>query len=291
MVNEIGVLADYKGVIMFLTRLISGIALLALSFLLIGMGGNILLVAIFLISEIGIFELYRVMKMEESGLGFVGYFMTGLWFFLLFLFKRNFMLGEVFILLMVAMVVISLLLFVIQYPKQSASQLFMTVFGFLYVSFMLSFVYLTRENVRHGEWLVWLIYISSWGSDTCAYVVGRLFGKRKLAPVLSPKKSIEGAVGGVVGAALLGLLYGYLMIRIKGETEAILPLFTVIGGIGSMISQIGDLAASGIKRNFDIKDYGKLIPGHGGILDRFDSMIMTAPIVFLLADYYMKYFL
>lgn len=291
MVNEIGVLADYKGVIMFLTRLISGIALLALSFLLIGMGGNTLLVAIFLISEIGIFELYRVMKMEESGLGFVGYFMTGLWFFLLFLFKRNLMLGEVFILLMVAMVVISLLLFVIQYPKQSASQLFMTVFGFLYVSFMLSFVYLTRENVRHGEWLVWLIYISSWGSDTCAYVVGRLFGKRKLAPVLSPKKSIEGAVGGVVGAALLGLLYGYLMIRIKGETEAILPLFTVIGGIGSMISQIGDLAASGIKRNFDIKDYGKLIPGHGGILDRFDSMIMTAPIVFLLADYYMKYFL
>lgn len=276
---------------MFLTRLISGIALLALSFLLIGMGGNTLLVAIFLISEIGIFELYRVMKMEESGLGFVGYFMTGLWFFLLFLFKRNLMLGEVFILLMVAMVVISLLLFVIQYPKQSASQLFMTVFGFLYVSFMLSFVYLTRENVRHGEWLVWLIYISSWGSDTCAYVVGRLFGKRKLAPVLSPKKSIEGAVGGVVGAALLGLLYGYLMIRIKGETEAILPLFTVIGGIGSMISQIGDLAASGIKRNFDIKDYGKLIPGHGGILDRFDSMIMTAPIVFLLADYYMKYFL
>lgn len=275
---------------MFFTRLISGIVLLLLSFFLMAIGGNTLLVAIFLISEIGLFELYRVMKMEESLLGMIGYGMTAGWFLLLFFFGKSGELGHYFMFLLVLTAIIMLLAFVLKYPKFSASELFLGGFGFVYVPFMLSFIYLTRETVRTGEWLVWLIFIASWGSDTCAYVVGRLFGKRKLAPVLSPKKSIEGSIGGILGAALIGVLYAYVMIYFKKETASIIPVFAVIGGVGSMISQIGDLAASGIKRNFDVKDYGKLIPGHGGILDRFDSIIITAPIVFFLADYYMKHF-
>ena len=133
--------------------------------------------------------------------------------------------------------------------------------------------------------MVWLIFLCSWGCDTCAYCVGVLIGKHKMAPKLSPKKSIEGAIGGVAGAALLTILYGFLFQeQMKLSVEYILVL-AGISAIGALISMVGDLAASAVKRNYDIKDYGKLIPGHGGILDRFDSVIFTAPIIYYLALY------
>ena len=131
-----------------------------------------------------------------------------------------------------------------------------------------------------GKYLVWLIVLSSWGCDTCAYCAGMLLGKHKLAPVLSPKKTIEGAVGGVAGAALLGFLYGAYF---EGSmTNMIQPgaISAAACAIAAVISQLGDLAASAIKRNHNVKDYGHLIPGHGGILDRFDSMIFTAPAIY-----------
>lgn len=128
---------------------------------------------------------------------------------------------------------------------------------------------------------LWLIFLCSWGCDTFAYCVGMLFGKHKLAPVLSPKKSIEGAIGGVVGAALLGALYGAVVNQYTVLDNTTL-YFAIIGAVGAAISQFGDLVASGNKRQHNIKDYGKLIPGHGGILDRFDSVIFTAPLIYAL---------
>ena len=109
-----------------------------------------------------------------------------------------------------------------------------------------------------------------------------LIGKHKMAPVLSPKKSVEGGIGGIVGAALIGVLYA-LAINHWGNAGVSVFEFAVIGAAGGAISQVGDLAASAIKRYHNIKDYGKLIPGHGGILDRFDSVIFTAPIIYYLA--------
>jgi phosphatidate cytidylyltransferase len=126
-----------------------------------------------------------------------------------------------------------------------------------------------------------MIFISSWISDTCAYLVGVMIGKHKLAPVLSPKKSIEGSVGGIVGAAIFGAVFGAYLDSVLGLSDFTIVL-AIVGGVGSVISQVGDLAASAIKRNHDIKDYGKLIPGHGGIMDRFDSVIFTAPITYFL---------
>ena len=122
---------------------------------------------------------------------------------------------------------------------------------------------------------MWLIFLCSWGCDTCAYCVGMLIGKHKMAPVLSPKKSVEGAVGGVAGAVLLGVIYA-------AATKGPMAEYALICGVGALISMVGDLAASAIKRNMGIKDYGKLIPGHGGILDRFDSVIFTAPVIYYL---------
>ncbi|MDF2845844.1 MAG: putative rane protein [Herbinix sp.] len=105
----------------------------------------------------------------------------------------------------------------------------------------------------------------------------------KIAPVLSPKKSLEGCIGGVVGAAAIGAIYALITKDYITEVSNPILAFAVIGAASSVISQIGDLAASAIKRNHEIKDYGKLIPGHGGILDRFDSIIFTAPIVYYLS--------
>ena len=113
-----------------------------------------------------------------------------------------------------------------------------------------------------------------------------LIGKHKMSPKLSPKKSVEGAVGGVVGAALLGAVYAAAVSHF-GDASASPVVYAVICGAGGLISMVGDLAASAIKRNHEIKDYGKLIPGHGGILDRFDSVIFTAPIIYYLSVFFM----
>ena len=158
------------------------------------------------------------------------------------------------------------------------------VFCLLYAPVMLAFTYLTRE-LPQGLYLVWLILISAWGCDTCAYVVGVLIGKKKIFPNLSPKKSLEGCIGGVVGTVIIATLYGYFFVEATFPDKKVAPLIAIICGFGAVCSMVGDLAASAIKRNFGIKDYGKLIPGHGGIMDRFDSMIVTAPLVYFLATF------
>ena len=172
--------------------------------------------------------------------------------------------------------------YVFTFPKYQASQVMAAFFGFAYAPVMFSFIYQTRQ-LQYGIYLVWMIFISSWVCDTFAYLTGMMIGKHKMTPKLSPKKSIEGAIGGVVGSALAGVLFGYFIVERVVPDQQITWVFAVIGGIGAMISQIGDLAASAIKRNHNIKDYGHLIPGHGGIMDRFDSVIFTAPMIYGLA--------
>ena len=171
--------------------------------------------------------------------------------------------------------------YVIAYPKYNSEQMTMLFFGLIYVTVMLSFVFKVRF-VQNGILYVWLIFIGAWGSDTCAYCVGKLLGKHKLPSKLSPNKTIEGCLGGIIGAALIGFLFALAFFK---NTDYWWQ-FAVIGAISSVISQIGDLTASAIKRNHEIKDYGNLIPGHGGILDRFDSIIFIAPIVFYLVSFF-----
>ena len=108
-----------------------------------------------------------------------------------------------------------------------------------------------------------------------------MFGKHKMAPVLSPKKTKEGAVGGLLGSAVCSVILAYILKAMYPDADYRIQ-FLIIGICGALISMIGDLAASAIKRNHDIKDYGHLIPGHGGIMDRFDSIIFTAPLIYIL---------
>ena len=259
---------------MFRTRLISGIVLMAITIALMVYGSYPLFWVIAAISVIGLFELYRAVGMEKTLPAVVGYISSIIIDILILDDAYSYLLMWFVLTLMVLMAC-----YVIAYPKYNSEQMTMLFFGLIYVTVMLSFVFKVRF-VANGILYVWLIFIGAWGSDTCAYCVGKLCGKHKLPSKLSPNKTIEGCVGGIVGAALIGFLFALAFFTKNTEYWW---KFAAIGGVSSVISQIGDLTASAIKRNHDIKDYGKLIPGHGGILDRFDSVIFTAPVIYYLA--------
>lgn len=265
---------------MFKTRLISGIILLAIAITVILLGDNVLFGAVLVISLVGMTELYKILKVERSVLGVVGY-MSAIGYYALIYFK----LDEYLLLMFISFLLVLMVIYVIAYPLYRIEQVMTVFFGLFYVSIMISYIYRVT-TLNDGAILVWLIFIGAWGSDTCAYAVGVLIGKHKIVPKLSPKKSVEGCIGGVIGAALLGYIYALILgNKIVGISNPRI-LFAIIGACASVISQFGDWAASAIKRNYDIKDYGRLIPGHGGILDRFDSIIFTAPIVYYLAVFF-----
>ena len=264
---------------MFRTRLISGIVLVLIALVVIISGGPVLAATLFIISVIGLNELYRALGIEDgkfSPLAAVGYLGCAAYYIMVYCGYMAYTMKVV-----IAVLVLVMAVYVFTYPRYKTDQVTGTFFGVLYVAVMLSFIYELRQ-MQNGVYLVWLIFLSSWGCDTCAYCVGMLIGKHKMAPKLSPKKSTEGGIGGIVGAALIAVLYA-LAINRFGNAGADVLTYAVIGAAGGAVSQIGDLAASAIKRNYDIKDYGTLIPGHGGILDRFDSVIFTAPIIYYLA--------
>lgn len=264
---------------MFRTRLISGIVLVAAALVLIIAGGEILLAAACVISLIGMYELYRVYKIERTALAFAGYAAAVLYDLDLYVHwipdRMMFVIGLLIVLLAV---------YVLSYPKYHASQMTAVFFGVFYIAAMLSCVWQTRM-MEQGAYIVWLIFLCSWGCDTCAYCVGVKFGRHKMSPVLSPKKSVEGAVGGLAGTFLLTAVYASVFRAQMGITNRQVFVLAAISTAGGLISMIGDLAASAIKRNYQIKDYGTLIPGHGGIMDRFDSVIFTAPVIYYLAKY------
>ncbi len=266
-------------------RTISGIVLLLILGVTVGSGGLILFLFDLFIALVAYMEMVRVTKVRPDqkkiclleGVGYVG---IAAYFAL-----RYFAETDTYVMLTIILTIMGMMLvYVLTFPKYQAGQVMATVFSFVYAPILLSYIYLTRE-MSYGKYLVWLIFCASWACDTAAYCVGMLIGKHKLAPVLSPKKTIEGAVGGVAGAALVGFLYAYALSRLGSEPlpENMLWAFPVISALGAILSQLGDLAASGIKRNYQMKDYGKLIPGHGGIMDRFDSVCVTAPLIYYLS--------
>ena len=267
---------------MFRTRLLSGILLMAVALITLIRGGNLLFFVLLIISLIGMTELYKVFGIEKKPPGLIGYIAAFVYYGLLY-FEQQLPGDKMtwFMLLFMGFLICEMAALVFGYPKYNTQQIFAAFFGLFYVTVMLSYIYQTRL-LEDGVFTVWLVFVCSWGCDTCAYCVGMLIGKHKMAPVLSPKKSVEGGVGGIIGAALIGVLYA-LAINYWGDADVDVITFAVIGASGGAISQIGDLAASAIKRYHNIKDYGKLIPGHGGILDRFDSVIFTAPIIYYLA--------
>lgn len=260
-------------------RVISGAVLVVILAITLYFGEIVTCGLMALVSLVGNMELLRVYGVNKKTPGIVCYLATVLYYIAIYLDRM-----DIIVPMMVVYLLVMLAVYVLTFPTYSDKQIMAAFMDFFYVSVMLSFVYLIR-NMEHGLVLVLLIFVSSWINDTCAYFVGRALGKHKMAPVLSPKKSIEGLIGGIVGAGVFGAVFGILFDKYVDTMNYAPLLFAVVGAVGALPAVIGDLAASAIKRNNDIKDYGKLIPGHGGILDRFDSIIFTAPIIYYLLVY------
>ncbi len=258
---------------MFKTRLIFGILLVALAILFIYLGSTILFAAITFISAVGIYEYNNACNIEHPL-----HVLSAI--YIVILFSAIYVHQDKYILPVIIFTAIGyMVMYVFTYPKFRLEDIAKGFFGCIFVPTFLSYIYLTR-GLERGIYIVWLIFLCSWGCDTCAYCVGMLIGRHKMSPILSPKKSIEGAVGGILGSVILTFIFLYIFrskiyISITG-----ICIISLLSGIGAFISMIGDLTASAIKRNYDIKDYGNIIPGHGGILDRFDSCLITAPIIY-----------
>ena len=269
---------------MFVTRLLSGIALVIISVIVLYFGGYVTGVFTLVLSLIGVYELCKVYKIEKKSPAVIAYLWT-VFYYVVLMFRdteiKGFSLGRINIALMVTFLLAILAVYVFRFPEYHDKEIMAAFMSFFYVSVMLSYLYKVRE-MPDGNYFVVLVFICSWGNDTLAYCVGRLFGKHKMSPKLSPKKSVEGLFGGLIGAGLLGIIYAYIVKNHIAMPGNIYLNMFIIGALGAIPAVIGDLAASAIKRNNDIKDYSKLIPGHGGVLDRFDSMIFTAPIIYYL---------
>ena len=260
-------------------RVISGAVLVVILAITLYFGGAVTCGVMAFVSLIGNMVLLRVYGINRKTPGIVCYAATVLYYIAIYMEKTEMLLP-----MMVIYLLVMLAVYVLTFPTYTDKQIMAAFMDFFYVSVMLSFVYLIRD-MKHGLVLVLLIFVSSWINDTCAYFVGRALGKHKMAPVLSPKKSIEGLIGGIVGAGVFGVVFGILFNNYVESMNYAPAVFAVVGAVGALPAVIGDLAASAIKRNNNIKDYGKLIPGHGGILDRFDSIIFTAPIIYYLLIY------
>ncbi len=165
--------------------------------------------------------------------------------------------------------------------KKNGTDAAVTIFGIVYVPVLIMFLPMLRSS-KNGAILIWYIIICGWATDIFAYLAGKIFGEKKHKfSKISPNKSIEGCVAGAVGAIVISLIYTivcnkYFFTNISYIYIALIAL------ILSAIGQVGDFAASSIKRFNDIKDYGTLIPGHGGMLDRIDSILFIAPIAYIL---------
>lgn len=296
---------------MFWKRFFSGAVILFLTIMFGILGGPALAVALAFLSCKAYVEFTKASKVRPVGEKITGIEIIGLitiivYYFILLIYEvysyfpqdmadwlfdsTGFFNNYTVIILLVFMfgLVSTLCAYIFCYPKFHNKQIAGAVFGLLYTAFMMSFIYYTRE-LLNGVFLVWLIFITSWVSDTCAYFAGSLFGKHKMTPNLSPKKSWEGAVGGILGSTIASVLYGLFYVNHFNISYIYLIPFGVIGALGAFISMCGDLVASAIKRNNDVKDFGTIIPGHGGILDRFDSVLFTAPMVYFLIVLFIKF--
>ena len=267
-------------------RVLSAVGIAVLLVITLVMGGYVLAGALLILSMIAYTEVNTACGIaEERGFNLIGIAgnlgICAHYFFLM----RNQDLTMMAPVIMTTLVVM-LLCYVVRYPRYHIGVVLITLFSFLYAPMMLSFLYLIR-GMEYGAFYAWLPF-AAWVSDSCAYLVGVRYGKHKLSPKLSPKKSVEGALGGVIGTAVAGLIYGAIVAAFATKDYKMIFVFALIGLVASALSQIGDLVASGIKRDHKIKDYGKLIPGHGGIMDRFDSVVFITPMIYFLLKVLMK---
>lgn len=255
-----------------------GALILAPFVIFIFIGGIYLKYGIMLLSIMGLFEFYKVSRVKGvKPFNMAAYLLTIFYYVII---NTNYNMNKF---IPIALLVLLMLMCIpVLNVKFNYFDIAITVLGFLYVPVLFSSIPLVNGK-EYGNYLVWFIFISSWLCDTAAYYTGKFFGKRKLCPQVSPKKTVEGSLGGILGSVLGCTIYGFIL----NYFALNIPMYHyfAIGLISGILCQFGDLTASSIKRNSDVKDYSNLIPGHGGILDRFDSILFSGAVVY----YYITY--
>ena len=246
---------------------------------LVHVGGLALVILCAVAAVLGLRELYSAVSGGYKHIHLIGYLFSILYFLLIYCFGS----GYVQLMLLTIFIIAVQSCLVIFFNKLTVKECMILVYGALYIPFLLSFVVLVRQH-ELGQYYVWLILTSAFGCDTFAYLTGTTIGQHKLKNTPSPSKSLEGLVGGIVGAAVVGGVYGFLISHFTSPPDGFVINAIVISAVGAVFCVIGDMAASAIKRNTGIKDFGNLFPGHGGVLDRIDSLILAAPIVYILMN-------
>ncbi|MDD6919830.1 MAG: phosphatidate cytidylyltransferase [Eubacteriales bacterium] len=267
------------------TRILSGLIMLPFLFILY-FGKNVLSIACLIITLCAVYEFFNAFKKIEvrGSLPVVATSTTILYVGLILLNNwigdnpMNLFLIATLTIFWLFISIIMSLLYLFKINDRKLEDAMVTITALVYIVFFIFHFALTDSlAVIINIPIVWLIVIASFATDIFAYFVGMTLGKHRLCPNISPKKSIEGSIGGIVGSVVCCGLFGIFFMK------TMLIHCLVIGILGGVVSQLGDLTASIFKRKIGIKDYGNLIPGHGGILDRFDSVIFVSPVVF----YYM----
>jgi phosphatidate cytidylyltransferase len=236
--------------------------------LILFLGGVYLKYGIMIVSLMGMYEFYKVIKEKGiNAINIIGYLLCVAYYITV-----GTEVNYKFIFFTITVSIFMLLCIPVLDTDYNFIDVACTLFGFLYVALFFSSIVLV-DNVPYGKYFVWLIFMSAWGCDTAAYYTGKLLGKRKLCPKVSPKKTVEGSIGGICGSVIMCTLFGWFAAK-KGVPMALYN-YVIIGGLCGTFCQFGDLTASSIKRSAGVKDYSNLIPGHGGILDRFDSILFS----------------
>ena len=250
------------------TRIISGLIMLPLLIVIL-LGKYIFFAACFIIGIVGVYEFYRGFHAMEVKPCYPIAIASAVGLYAVELFANH----EKWYLLWLFLTVLACMLYLFKIEQRKLEDAMATLFGIVYVVFFSFHVTLVDRTGDTGI-LVWLVIFGAFGTDVMAYFAGVALGKHKLCPSISPKKTIEGSIGGILGSVIICGAFGAVFAK-----EYLIHCL-ILGLLCGVFSQFGDLTASIFKRKMGIKDYGNLIPGHGGILDRFDSVLFTAPLVY-----------
>ena len=262
-----------KGVVGLKQRVITGIALVILLIVILALGTPYVEIAVLLFSAIAVIELFNATKLSDNKMLLITSVLGTMGLVSVQCFSAQFFNPVLYL-----YIVVLFAIYMINMKDIKFGDVAHTFFLTVYVAFMFAHIILVR-NMEDGQLLIWLVLIGAFVTDTAALFGGKFFGRHKLCPKLSPKKTVEGSISGIIGSAA-GTLIFCLIGMLFFDKEPNYPWALLVGIGASVISQLGDLSASCIKRQFGIKDYGKLFPGHGGVMDRFDSLLFVAPFVY-----------
>lgn len=260
-------------------RVASGLILFPLVAIVLIFGNKYLVdILVSIIAILSLHEFYNAFNGKAKPVKIVGY-IAAIFIAFIHLIPNTIILKLIGALIALSVLILFLIV-ITSNTKINIIDISITFFGICYVALFLMFIPIIRENLENGKILLWYVIFAGWGTDVFAYFVGKYFGTHKFSKI-SPNKTIEGCIGGTIGSAVLILIYTIICNNVFNLNINYIAI-TFMAIILSIIGQIGDLAASSIKRYVGIKDFSHLIPGHGGMLDRIDSLIFIAPFAYFL---------